>query len=304
MRFTEVVPDALHGERLDRVVAMVSGCSRAEAAAWIAAGLVSLDGTVATTRSVHVAVGARLGVDAPEPVDDTPQPDAQIELDVSYEDAHLAVIDKPAGLVVHPGAGHHAGTLVNGLLHRFPEVAGVGDPARPGIVHRLDRGTSGLLVVARSQAAYDALVAALAVHDVERRYDTVVHGHPSADRGLIDAPIGRSGRDATRMAVSRRGKEARTRYEVVARFVEPLSRLSCELETGRTHQIRVHLSAIGHPVLADRQYGGDDAGTGLERPFLHAAHLGFAHPITGEPMSFASPLPDDLACVLAGLSVD
>ena len=158
--------------------------------------------------------------------------------------------------------------------------------------------------MARTPEAYDALVAALAARAVERRYDAVVHGHPEADRGLVDAPIGRSGRDATRMAVSRRGKEARTRYEVVARFAEPVqvARLACTLETGRTHQIRVHLSAIGHPVLADGRYGGNPAGLSLDRPFLHAASLGFTHPTTGEALQFTSPLPDDLHSALDAFS--
>jgi 23S rRNA pseudouridine1911/1915/1917 synthase len=301
VKFTEDVPDALDGQRLDRVVTMISGCSRSDAAAWIDAGLVVVDGQVGTTRSARVVSGQHVVVHAPEPTDDTPQPDAAIEYAVVHEDEHLVVIDKPAGLVVHPGAGHHDGTLVNGLLARYPEIADVGDPDRPGIVHRLDRGTSGLLVVARTPAAYTSLVSALSSHEVERRYDTVVHGHPEADRGLIDAPIGRSGRDVTRMAVSRRGREARTRYEVVQRFAT-LTRLACELETGRTHQIRVHLAAIGHPVLADRHYGGSDAGTGLERPFLHAAHLSLVHPATADVVEFDAPLADDLQTVLSRLA--
>ena len=304
MKFVEEVPEALDGQRIDRVVAMVAGCSRTEAAAWIDEGRVGVGGEMVTVRSTHVATGDSLVIDAPEAVDETPQADPGIEIPVVHLDDDVIVVDKPAGLVVHPGAGHVDGTMVNGLLARFPEIAGVGDAARPGIVHRLDRGTSGLLVVARTARAYDALVTALAAHSMERRYDTVVHGHPEADRGLVDAPIGRSGRDATRMAVSRRGKEARTRYEVVTRFNEPLhvARLTCTLETGRTHQIRVHLSAIGHAVLGDGRYGGHPAGFALSRPFLHAASLAFAHPITGDALAFTSPLPADLQAVLESLS--
>lgn len=304
MRFVEEVPDALDGQRIDRVVAMVAGCSRAEAATWIDEGRVEVRGERVTVRSTHLAAGDSLVVDAPDAVDETPRADPTVEVPVVHADEDVIVVDKPAGLVVHPGAGHVDATMVNGLLAEFPEIAGVGDPARPGIVHRLDRGTSGLLAVARTQRAYDALVAALAAREVERRYDAVVHGHPDADRGLVDAPIGRSGRDATRMAVSRRGKQARTRYEVVARFTEPVhvARLACTLETGRTHQIRVHLSAIGHPVLGDGRYGGNPAGFALDRPFLHAASLGFTHPFTGEALTFTSPLPDDLQSVLESFS--
>lgn len=304
MRFVEEVPEALDGQRIDRVVAMVAGCSRAEAATWIDDGRVEVGGERVTVHSTHLAAGDELVVDAPDAVDETLRADPTIEVPVVHVDEDVIVVDKPAGLVVHPGAGHVDGTMVNGLLATFPEIAGVGDPARPGIVHRLDRGTSGLLVVARTQRAYEALVAALAAREVARRYDAVVHGHPEADRGLVDAPIGRSGRDATRMAVSRRGKEARTRYEVVARYAEPVhvARLACTLETGRTHQIRVHLSAIGHPVLGDGRYGGNPAGFALDRPFLHAASLGFTHPFTGEALAFTSPLPDDLRTVLEALS--
>ena len=190
---------------------------------------------------------------------------------VVYEDDDLVVVDKPAGLVVHPGAGHRDGTLVNGLLARY-DLAAVGEPARPGIVHRLDRETSGLLVVARTPAAYDGLVRALAAHEVERRYDAVVVGAPESTHGTVDAPIGRSVRNPTRMAVRTGGREARTHYEVVDRY-DDTARLAVSLETGRTHQIRVHLAAIGHPVLGDPVYGRTDPR--IARPFLHAAELAF-----------------------------
>jgi 23S rRNA pseudouridine1911/1915/1917 synthase len=212
-------------------------------------------------------------------------------------------VDKPAGLVVHPGAGQPRGTLVHGLLARYPELADVGDPTRPGIVHRLDKGTSGLLLVARSQAAYEALVAALAARRVHRRYRALAWGSVEAPRGIIDAPIGRSARVATRMAVDARGKEARTRYEVLARYVEPVAvtELACELETGRTHQIRVHLRSIGHPVVGDARYDGARQSLPMRRPFLHAEHLELAHPVGGEPLAFDAPLPADLTEILAGL---
>jgi 23S rRNA pseudouridine1911/1915/1917 synthase len=188
---------------------------------------------------------------------------------------------------------------VNGLLAQFPEVASVGDPMRPGIVHRLDRDTSGLLLVARSAAAYDALVAALTNHEVEREYIALVWGRLASPRGLIDAPIGRSEARRTRMAVRESGKAARTEYHVERAFEDPTcSLLTCRLETGRTHQIRVHLSAIGHPVIGDATYGGARDSLPLDRPFLHATRIAFAHPISGAEMQFESPLPADLQRVL------
>jgi 23S rRNA pseudouridine1911/1915/1917 synthase len=232
-----------------------------------------------------------------------PVADPSIEVVVRYEDDDLVVVAKPAGLVVHPGAGHPEGTLVNGLLARYPEIADVGDLARPGIVHRLDRDTSGLLVVARSPAAYDGLVEMLAAHDVERRYDALVWGVPDSPRGVIDAPIGRSIRRPTRMSVREGGRVARTAYEVVATYREPdVARLECRLETGRTHQIRVHLLAIGHPVVGDAAYGGQRSALTLDRPFLHAGGLAFAHPVTGDPIAVEEPLAPELAALLETLS--
>jgi 23S rRNA pseudouridine1911/1915/1917 synthase len=301
----EVIPPPLAGERLDRVVALVTACSRAEATALIASGAVSLGGKVADKGSVHVADGDLLELEVAPAVDDTLRADATVAFTVVHEDADVVVIDKPAGLVVHPGAGHGTGTLVHGLLARYPDIAGTGDPARPGIVHRLDKETSGLLIVARTPDAYDALVAQLAAREVTRRYLALVWGTLESPRGLIDAPVGRSARMPTRMAVSSRGREARTSYEVATAFTEPVptSLLRCGLETGRTHQIRVHLAAIGHPVVGDRRYGGHkDPFTDVARFFLHAERLAFDHPRTGARLTFESPLPEDLAEVLARLS--
>ncbi|MCU1365092.1 MAG: rluD, partial [Ilumatobacteraceae bacterium] len=212
--------------------------------------------------------------------------------------------DKPAGLVVHPGHGHPDGTLVNAMLARFPEIADVGDPLRPGIVHRLDVGTSGLMAVARTPLAYDTLVAALAARRVTRAYQTLVWGRLESPNGLIDAPIGRDHRDPLRMAVVIDGKPARTRYRTITTYSLPASasRLECHLETGRTHQIRVHLAAAGHPVIGDGPYGGVRSGITSPRPFLHAAALEFRHPTSGEILSFTSELPDDLVAVLSGLT--
>ncbi|MCI3949116.1 MAG: rluD [Acidimicrobiales bacterium] len=302
----EVVPPAVEGERLDRVVALITGLARARATALVAEGKVRVDGRPASARAARVAAGSTVEVEGPddEGVVDPVAPDPSVDVPVVHADDAVIVVDKPAGLVVHPGAGHRDGTLVGGLLARYPELAGVGDPERPGLVHRLDRGTSGLLVVARTQAAHADLVAQLAARTVERRYAAVVLGVPEPRAGVVDAPIGRSARDPTRMTVSTNGRPARTHYQVEQTYEAPVAaaRLWCRLETGRTHQVRVHLAAIGHPVVGDARYGGDRPTLPAPRPCLHAARLGFRHPVTGEAVAFESPLPDDVAGVLAGLS--
>lgn len=293
----ETVPAALAGERVDRAVALLTGLPRSEVASLVEAGAVRLAGSVVTTRSQRVAEGDVLEVAVPDRVESVAAAESDVNVPVVYADDDVIVVDKPAGLVVHPGSGNAAGTLVNGLLARFPDLAGVGsDAERPGIVHRLDKGTSGLLVVARSQRSYEWLVAQLKQRLVERVYLALVAGVVESPGGLIDAPIGRGESDPTRMTVSARGKEARTRYEVRERFSDPVQAtlVECRLETGRTHQIRVHLAAIGHPVVGDARYGGVRAGLSVPRPFLHAHRLAFTHPATGEHMDFVSPLPADL----------
>jgi 23S rRNA pseudouridine1911/1915/1917 synthase len=301
----ETIPAALSGERLDRLVAMLTEVSRSDAAALVDAGAVTIDGKPVTNRSHKVGEGAVVELELTVDEDDgLPSADASIEVPVVYEDADVLVIDKPAGLIVHPGAGVRAGTLVDGLLARYPEIAAVGQPDRPGIVHRLDKGTSGLMLVARSDAAYEGLVAMLSAHEVQRRYRALVWGHVEAPSGMVDAPIGRSQRDRTRMAVTVRGKPAATYYEVIRRFDEPgaTTEVTCTLTTGRTHQIRVHMTSIGHPVVGDGRYGGGSRTTiPMRRPWLHAEHLAFDHPVTDEPLAFDSPIPDDLQAVLASL---
>ena len=297
----EVVPEVLAGDRVDRFVAMVAGVSRSEVAGWVSQGRVRVDGQVVDTRSRRLQGGQRVQAEVDVTAgDDLPRPDEAVEVAVVHVDDDLIVVDKPAGLVVHPGAGNARGTLVQGLLARFPELAQVGDPQRPGIVHRLDKGTSGLLLVARTPVAYAALVAQLAAHQVSRGYEALVWGALDTERGLVDAPIGRSTRTRTRMAVSSSGKEARTRYQVLQTFHEPVvvSHLACRLETGRTHQIRVHLAAIDHPVVGDERYGGARPSLPMPRPWLHAASLELAHPTTGQPLSFASAVPPELTQVL------
>ncbi|NBU55260.1 MAG: RluA family pseudouridine synthase [Acidimicrobiia bacterium] len=296
----EEIPESLVGERLDRVVSLVADVSRRDAAVMIEAGGVRLDGSVVASGKVRLNLGQVVEIDtSTRPTVELPGPDESIDVVVLHEDDHVIVVDKAPGVVVHPAAGHHGGTLVNGLLARYPEIASVGDPERPGIVHRLDVGTSGLLVVARTNEAYHSLVEQLSEHDVERRYIALAWGHFDAPSGTIDAPIGRDPRDPLRMAVVPTGKEARTHYHVERTLSDPdASLVICELETGRTHQIRVHLAAVGHPVVGDATYGGQRAGWSTERPVLHATRLTFRHPVTGDEIGVDSPLPDDLVAVL------
>jgi len=291
----EVVPRALDGERVDRVVAFLTGLPRSDVADLVAGGKVQVDGAAVKTRSRRVAEGEVVEVDVPDAGDERLRPDASVEVPVVYADDDVVVVDKPPGLVVHPGAGRRDGTLVHGLLHRFPDLAAVGDPMRPGIVHRLDKGTSGLMVVARTPDALADLTAQLKARDVERRYLALVIGEVAEGKGVVDAPVGRSARQPTRMAVTARGRAARTRYEVLERYTDPVSAtlLECRLETGRTHQVRVHLAAIGHPVAGDSRYGRGDA-LSMKRPFLHAHELAFDHPSDRSRRRFQSPLPADL----------
>jgi 23S rRNA pseudouridine1911/1915/1917 synthase len=310
---TEIVPAALNGERIDRVVAVVTGGTRSDAATLVDEGHVRVNSQLVQQRSRRVRVGDVVVVEYTErPAAPPMVADPTVAVEVIFVDEHVIVVNKPAGLVVHPGAGNSAGTLVQGLLARYPELGTLvseddGDAAhRPGIVHRIDKGTSGLLMVARTADAYVDLVAQLGSRSVERRYDVLVWGRPASTSGLIDAPIGRSDTDPSRMTVTAAGREARTRYEVRTQFEkpDPLALLSCRLETGRTHQIRVHLAAIGHPVVGDSRYGGKNtvASRRLDRPFLHAATLGFNHPATGEPLRFTVALPADLTAVLDELA--
>lgn len=300
----DTVPAALDGQRLDRVVAMLADISRSDASTVVGIGAVTVDGVVVSSGKVRLSEGQVVAVDDSRvPTTPVPGPDPSVEFGVVHADDHVVVIDKPAGLVVHPGAGNPDRTLVNGLLARFPELAGVGEAVRPGIVHRLDAGSSGLLVVARTVDALADLSEQFSSHSAGRVYTALVWGHPAAPHGVIDAPVGRHHRDPLRMAVVADGRVARTEYEIVDRFGRPsdLALLSCRLETGRTHQIRVHLTSIGHPLVGDTTYGGRRPVLGLTRPFLHAAELTFEHPATGETMTFTSPLAADLTELLLSL---
>jgi 23S rRNA pseudouridine1911/1915/1917 synthase len=301
----EEIPSALAGDRLDRVVALLADLSRAQSAALIAGGGVTIDGVAAVAGKVKLEEGQTITIDtALLPEKELPRGDASVEVNVIHADDDVIVVDKQKGLVVHPGAGNPTGALVNGLLARYPEIASVGDPFRPGIVHRLDAGTTGLMVVARSAAAYESLVDQLSQRLVHREYVAVAVGAFDAKSGVIDAAIGRDARELTKMAVRVDGKMARTHYAVLREFTSPIvaSLVRCELETGRTHQIRVHLAAVGHPVLGDATYGGVRSTLPFSRPALHAVRLTFAHPRSATEMSFEAPLPADIDGLIARLS--
>lgn len=295
-RFEAAVPDSLGNVRADRAVAMLTGVSRAEAAALVEGGRVSVDGRTLERRSALVGSGAVLAVELRHAAGLVADP--SVPVTVVHEDAELVVVDKAGGVVVHPGAGNHDRTLVAGIVARYPEMATVGDdPLRPGVVHRLDKGTSGLLVFARTELAFRSLVSQMASRSVGRAYVALVRGWLQDEAGIVDAPIGRSARTPTKMAVSSTGRPARTAYRVLERLEVPegpVTLIRCELETGRTHQIRVHLAAIGHPVVGDERYGRRSALLPRGRLYLHACELSVDHPSTGERLSWSSELPGDL----------
>ncbi len=286
------VPEEAAGTRLDRFLSEPVG-SRARAQALIDAGKVRVDGRP-RAKSHALIAGEVIVV---EPSDPPPAPAAEpaVTFAVAFEDEYLLVVDKPAGLVVHPARGHRTGTLAQALAGR---AAGGEDPYRAGIVHRLDRDTSGLLVVAKSDEVHRALKTLLAARGLHREYLTLVDGRPPARTGMIDAPIGRHRHERVLMSIdSDEPREARTHFEI-ERLLPGATLLRVVLDTGRTHQIRVHMAAIDHPVCGDPQYG--TAGEyGLKRQFLHAARLAFTHPVTGEAVDSRSPLPDDLVAALA-----
>jgi 23S rRNA pseudouridine1911/1915/1917 synthase len=292
------VPVDLDGERVDKVVAVLGGISRSLARNIVDEGAVRVDGEEVTARQ-RIDAGSMIEFEV-EGIGELLVAE-DVAFTVRYEDEHLLVVDKPAGLVVHPGAGKNDGTLAAGLLHRYPQIHGVGEDPRWGIVHRLDKDTSGLLVVALTSETHRALSRMIAQREVERVYLALVDGLFDAPRGTVDAPIGPDPAKATRRIVTPFGRPARTHSRRIEAWEsESVTLLEVTLETGRTHQIRVHLLAIGHPVIGDRWYG-KPARVDAPRVFLHAARLAFDHPITGERVEVESPLPSDLQGVLDAL---
>lgn len=298
------------GERLDAYIArQLPDVSRSQVAALIAGGHIRLNGEV-PRKSEKVGPGDVIDVVMPEPVASTVEAE-EIPLTIVYQDDDLVVVDKPAGLVVHPAPGHARGTLVNALLHHVRDLSGIGGVLRPGIVHRLDKDTSGLLLIAKHDKAHRALSAALKSREIHRAYIAAVWGHLRQDRLTVDAPIGRAPNDRTRMAIVPTGRSAVTHFQRLEQW-PAADLLRATLETGRTHQIRVHLLSIGHAVVGDALYAphGERGISGpaqawarqlakrVPRQFLHAAELEFAHPGTGQAMRFVSPLPADLAGVV------
>ena len=287
------------GVRLDAFLSADGALTRSQAARLIAEGRVRVNGKPAA-KSARLSGGETVTVDVPQ-LRETALPPQDIPLDVVYEEDDVIVVNKPTGLVVHPAPGHPDGTLVNALLHHCGDsLSGIGGEKRPGIVHRIDRDTSGLIIAAKNDAAHLALSAQLKDHSLSRTYECLVTGNMKQDSGTVDAPIGRSSADRKKMAVVPTGRRAVTHWEVVARY-PGVTHLRCRLETGRTHQIRVHMAYIGHPILGDTVYGAKKPVPGLTGQCLHATGLRFIHPRTGEPVELHCPLPPEFTAMLQKL---
>jgi len=292
------VPETLDGSRVDKALSSLLGVSRFVARELLDRGVI-LDGRPARPRD-RVHTGSR--IETPHPAVEVALQPEEVAFEVLYEDDALLVVDKPTGVVVHPGSGTREGTLAAGLLNRYPELEGVGDAGRWGLIHRLDKDTSGTLIVARTQDAYRILTADLAARKIGRTYTSLVHGRFSVPTGTIEAPIGRDPSRPTRRAVIPTGKPAVTHYEVIGDYPgHEVSLLEVRLETGRTHQIRVHLAAIDHPVIGDRTYSPFNTSVKAPRVFLHARRVHLAHPSSGAVLDVESPLPPDLSRVLERL---
>ena len=290
--------------------------SRSRLKSLILDGMLTMDGTAVTDPSYMVSPGQRFTLTIPAPAPATPAAQ-DIPLNILHEDEHIIVIDKPAGLVVHPAPGTPDGTLVNALIaHCGEQLTGIGGEKRPGIVHRLDKDTSGVMMAAKTEQAHQRLAEMFAAHDLDRVYSAVAWGILRERDQTIDAPIGRSNRDRKKMAVTAKGREAITHLHLIRSLPPLASVVECRLETGRTHQIRVHMASIGHGIIGDPAYGramrsGQMPDTAMRealadlrafpRQALHASHLGFAHPITGEMMEFTTPLPSDMEALIRGL---
>ncbi len=307
LEFVTSAADA--GRRLDVVLAKLLNRSRSSCADLIRDGHVRINAHAAKASQV-VEAGIQIIVSAPAPREPAASPQ-DLPIRIVHDDEDFCVVDKPAGMATHPGRGNLEGTLLNGLLARFPSLPAINGVRRPGIVHRLDKETSGLLVVAKTERAMTALTRAMAQRRIKRSYDAVVWGVPVNARGIIDAPLGRDPRARTKFTVRDDGRRAVTHYRAVETFPkilsiatdapESASLLRLELETGRTHQIRVHAAAIGHPIIGDQTYGPSLPGLRMKRQALHAAELSFEHPVTGKMLRFASPWPDDFRALVERL---
>jgi 23S rRNA pseudouridine1911/1915/1917 synthase len=311
--FTATLADDAEGWRLDRALAAaVPTMSRERLKALISSGqVVGPAGALVRDPASKAVPGGAYQVSVPEPAPAHNVAQA-IEIEIVHEDDHLLVVDKPAGMVVHPAAGNFDGTLVNALLHHCAgRLSGIGGVARPGIVHRIDKDTSGLLVVAKTDVAHEGLAAQFARHSIDRRYQLVVAGVPNPPAGTVDAPLARSSANRQKMAIVEdgRGKRAVTHYRMIRRLRDA-ALVECRLETGRTHQVRVHMTSIGHPLLGDPVYGRTKSPhrellkrLRFERQALHAAELGFIHPVSGENLSFKSAVPSDMQELLSDLTI-
>jgi 23S rRNA pseudouridine1911/1915/1917 synthase len=289
------IEEQQQGERIDKAISSIqTEWSRTQISNWITEGIVKVNGeTIKAKYKVKAGDVVEIIVPEAEPLDVIAE---NLALDIVYEDADVLVVNKPKGMVVHPAPGHMAGTLVNGLMYHCKDLSGINGILRPGIVHRIDKDTSGLLMVAKNDVAHESLVDQLVNKTVTRKYTALVHGHIAHDKGTIDAPIGRDQKDRQKQAVVDKGKHAVTHFQVIERFGE-YTLVECRLETGRTHQIRVHMNYIGFPLVGDPKYGPRKT-IDFGGQVLHAGILGFDHPATGEYMEFETPLPVDYVQLL------
>ncbi|MFA7636221.1 MAG: RluA family pseudouridine synthase [Monoglobales bacterium] len=294
------VDESFSGIRLDKYLSEVSGFSRSYISKLVDDGLVLVNDRPQKV-SFKLDVGDSVSLEIPESPSAEPKPE-NIPLDIVYEDECMLIVNKPQGMVVHPAAGNFSGTLVNALLYHYGEnLSGVGSESRPGILHRIDKDTSGLLLVAKTDEAHISLAAQIKAHRLTRKYIALVHGHFKEPEGTVDAPIGRSPKDRKKMCINYdNGRDAITHYRVITEF-EKYSLLELRLETGRTHQIRVHMASLGHPVACDPVYGVKKEQLSADGQLLHAAAIGFIHPLSGEYMEFSAPLPDYFEAILKKL---
>ncbi|WP_333880878.1 RluA family pseudouridine synthase [Lysinibacillus capsici] len=295
---TYTIEEQQQGERIDKALSSLqSEWSRTQIGNWINEGVIKVNGD-AVKAKYKVKAGDIIAIDVPE-VEELDVVAENLDLDIVYEDADVLVVNKPKGMVVHPAPGHMGGTLVNGLMYHCKDLSGINGVLRPGIVHRIDKDTSGLLMVAKNDTAHESLVNQLVNKTVTRKYIALVHGHIAHDKGTIDAPIGRDQKDRQKQAVVDNGKHAVTHFQVVERFGD-YTLVECRLETGRTHQIRVHMNYIGFPLVGDPKYGPKKT-IDFGGQVLHAATLGFDHPSSGEYLEFETPLPADYEQLLNDL---